>query len=87
MDEHKLLSVTWVDSRRSREIHSPEEFRTFPCAIIETVGWGYELKDRVVLASEYYLKIPDDQVESYRCIYSIPKECIKVIKEYQEKEK
>jgi len=84
MPKHKLLSVTWIDSRRSSEQYNPEEFRGFPCALIETVGWGYEFEDKVVLASEYYPKIPDDQVESYRCIYSIPKSCIKEIKEYQE---
>ena len=83
MTEHKLLSVTWIDCRWSSEIYSPEEFKEFAPATIETVGWGYEFENKVILASEYYPKT-FDQIESYRRVFTIPKECIKKIKVYKE---
>ena len=84
MAEHKLLCVTWVDSRKSGNIFTPEEMKKFFCVIIQTVGWGYELEDRVILASEYYRDIPDTQAEGYREVCCIPKECIKQIIELKE---
>ena len=72
---HKLLAVYWEDSRRSSDMYSPEELKEFPCAYIWTIGFGYELEDKVVLASEFYPELTE-QKEMYRNVYSIPKTCI-----------
>ena len=76
---HHLLMVQWIDSRRSGgTIYTPEELRDFASAKILTIGFGYVLKDRVVLATEFY---PESlsQSEQYRDIYNIPKVCIEKI--------
>ena len=52
--KHRLMAVTWIDSRRSSDWHTVTELLELPLAVITTVGYGYELEDKVVLASEYY---------------------------------
>lgn len=81
MPKHEILVVQWVDACSSTKLFSPEEFREYECVVIETIGWGYELENRVVLAGDYYPAIPEKgQVEQYRVVSNIPKECIKSIK-------
>lgn len=81
MLEHEILVVRWVDASSSSRIFSPEEFREYECVVMETIGWGYELEDRVVLAGDYYPSIPEKgQVAQYRVVSNIPKACIKSIK-------
>ena len=79
----KVLVVKWIDARKSGGIFTPEEMRDYPCAIIESVGWGYELDDRVVLAMEYYPDVADVQKEQFREIATYPRQCILSVEEWQ----
>ncbi len=76
---HKLMIVTWIDCTwNASDVYSSQELKDFLCKNIKTVGWGYELEDRVVIAAEHYFKA-DGTIESYRHLFAIPKECIKNI--------
>jgi len=76
---HKLMVVTWVDcAYNSGGVFSLQELMEYSCVDIKTVGWGYDLEDRVVIAAEHYFKA-DGTAESYRHLFAIPKECIKNI--------
>lgn len=82
----KPMIVTWVDSRRDlhETVFSDEEMDSFPLAEIRSIGYGRILKDKIVLAIEYYPLIKDLQSEQVRGIYSIPRDCIKNIVELKE---
>jgi len=84
MNKHKILVVRWVDARGQDGFFSPGEFKEFTCIEMETVGFGYELDDRVVLASDYYPS-RENQKEGYRGVSNIPKKCIKSIQKLEEK--
>lgn len=76
---HKLMVVTWVDcAYNSSGTYTPQEFSDFVCANIKTVGWGYEMDDRVVIAAEHYFR-SDGKVDAYRHVFAIPRECVKNI--------
>lgn len=76
---HKLMVVTWIDAAHSGGTYNPQEFPAdFSCINIKTVGWGYELEDRVVIAAEQYFR-DSGVVDSYRHLFAIPRECIKNI--------
>lgn len=75
---HKLMIVTWIDAAHSSGTYYPHELADYSCISIRTVGWGYEMPNRVVIAAEQYFGA-DDAVDSYRHVFAIPRECIKNI--------
>ncbi len=83
----KLLLVTWKDSRRDMHDNAVDdkEFESFPLAIIESIGWGRVLKDKVVLAVEHYPRIEGMQSEQVRGLYSFPRTCVVNIQELKKK--
>jgi len=84
--KYKPITVRWRDSRRLRsDVYFPEEMEKAPLAIIETIGYGLELPDKIVLATEYYPEL-GDQSESYRELITIPRECVVEIKYLRERE-
>jgi len=76
---HKLMVVTWRDcAYNSGDIFSSQELMEYSCIDVRTVGWGYEMEDRVVVAAEHYLGA-DGTVDNYRHLFAIPRWCIKNI--------
>lgn len=71
------MFVEWIDARQSdySDVFSPDEMEDRPLALIQSVGWGIEYEDKIVIAQEYLSK-SKTQSEGFRVVATIPKSCV-----------
>ena len=76
--KYRPMIVEWIDTRGSHgTVYSLKEFENFSPVMIHSVGWGWETKEKVVLASDF--NPPSEDEADVRDIQVIPRECIKKV--------
>ena len=78
-DSDKLykLIVTWIDAYCERGVKELHELLDLKPLLVESIGFGKEFEDRVVLATDRWLNKEGTET---RDIQVIPRECIKSIR-------
>ena len=75
MSEFEPMKVRWLDAKADSSFRTPAGCKTLVPAEICSIGWVFELEDRVIIAQDYYPN-GSTQAEGYTYSFVVPRACI-----------